>query len=408
MNPWKSLTLIFQLSLLISSITKPVLAQSETDSLLREQLTRAVRTWQSGEVRSTYLLLDSILARPVQADLAQVMSRASIRTGQYLTEQKKLNAALPFIDSAYNWSNRFLLGEELVRSYEAYAAWWSARGNTAQTAAMNQLATKVRDSLQAQQSARQQDSITTLITGLETEVAELKSRLNEKESATAAAPTGQLLIYQLGLVASLLALVLCLIFLRRKKSAHPPASVAPAQAAVPEKPAEVHKVAAEPKASPAAEVAKPASAQLVAAAETKVLSQKEVNSRHEKIRELTDRLSEVELVLIRADVLSKNAEGENKVARHKLHEYLLQFPGIMGKLDEQVTRSSVSGIMEALNQLKPYLEFFGMSGTLVWVEEFERDSPEVKLNKLLSRVFQVRNHCRRAADEAKALHEKLS
>jgi hypothetical protein len=48
-----------------------------------------------------------------------------------------------------------------------------------------------------------------------------------------------------------------------------------------------------------------------------------------------------------------------------------------------------------------------MQGTLQLIQEIEDEASTEKVSKLLSRVFQVRNHCRRAADESKALLEKL-
>jgi hypothetical protein len=77
-------------------------------------------------------------------------------------------------------------------------------------------------------------------------------------------------------------------------------------------------------------------------------------------------------------------------------------------LDDAIADSKNDFIISSLTELKPYLDKFGMASTSAWILEIENEYPEVKMNKLLSKVFQVRNHCRRAADEAKALQEKIS
>jgi hypothetical protein len=114
------------------------------------------------------------------------------------------------------------------------------------------------------------------------------------------------------------------------------------------------------------------------------------------------------LVLIKADVLSIKGNGENKTVRSILDEYLTNLPAIIKQLDDAIADSKNDIILSSLAELKPYLDKFGMVSTSAWILEIEREYPEAKMNKLLSKVFQVRNHCRRAADEAKALQEKMS
>jgi hypothetical protein len=48
-----------------------------------------------------------------------------------------------------------------------------------------------------------------------------------------------------------------------------------------------------------------------------------------------------------------------------------------------------------------------MSATLAMLNEVESEAPTEKTTKLLSRVFQIRNHIRRAHDESKALIDML-
>jgi hypothetical protein len=86
---------------------------------------------------------------------------------------------------------------------------------------------------------------------------------------------------------------------------------------------------------------------------------------------------------------------------------MAQLPFIMKTLDDAITRNEADPILNSLEHLKPYLQTFGMSVTIKLISEIEAEAPTEKIAKLLSRVFQVRNHCRRAADEAKAILEKM-
>jgi hypothetical protein len=124
-------------------------------------------------------------------------------------------------------------------------------------------------------------------------------------------------------------------------------------------------------------------------------------------RDIVLKLQDVELVLIRAESLGQHANGETKAIRNFLNEYMAQLPFIMKTLDEAITKNEAAPILLSLEHLKTYLQTFGMQGTLKLIAEIEEEAPKEKVSKLLSRVFQVRNHCRRAADEAKSMLEKL-
>ena len=80
---------------------------------------------------------------------------------------------------------------------------------------------------------------------------------------------------------------------------------------------------------------------------------------------------------------------------------------IIKNLDDAITTNDNEPIINALSYLKPYLTAFGMSATLAMLNEVESEAPTEKTTKLLSRVFQIRNHIRRAHDETKALIEVL-
>jgi hypothetical protein len=80
----------------------------------------------------------------------------------------------------------------------------------------------------------------------------------------------------------------------------------------------------------------------------------------------------------------------------------------MKNLDDSITLNENEPILRSLEYLKPYLAAFGMQSTITMLKEIEDEAPSSKPTKLLSRVFQVRNHCRRALDESKSLLEKIN
>ncbi|MCE2847290.1 MAG: hypothetical protein LW707_09740, partial [Sphingobacteriales bacterium] len=58
--------------------------------------------------------------------------------------------------------------------------------------------------------------------------------------------------------------------------------------------------------------------------------------------------------------------------------------------------------------VKDYLRQFGMASTEKLIDEVETESSTERISRLLSKVFQVRNHCRRAADETKSILTNLN
>lgn len=120
---------------------------------------------------------------------------------------------------------------------------------------------------------------------------------------------------------------------------------------------------------------------------------------------LVEKLARVELVFIRAEVLGEY--GNKKTVVKIINDYNTQLPLIIKNLDEAITTNDNEPIINALSYLKPYLTAFGMSATLAMLNEVESEAPTEKTTKLLSRVFQIRNHIRRAHDETKALIDLL-
>jgi hypothetical protein len=123
---------------------------------------------------------------------------------------------------------------------------------------------------------------------------------------------------------------------------------------------------------------------------------------------LTARISAVELVLIQADTLGWKMNGDGKATHKILQRYVDDFNSLTKAIDDAIAANKASEIISSLELLRPYLEAFGMNGTTKMVDEIKLEGANVKVNKMLSRVFQIRNHARRALDEAKAILEKVS
>lgn len=375
--------------------------QALPDSELRLTLERAVYHWQAGKATEAYLALDSIIATPTAADNAATKVKAALWTANYLTAQKKILPAKRFLDSAMTWAEKFSTMEELRRTYEAYSEWHLAAGNPKTAIISREAAWKISDSLQRETFIATIDSLRRLGLEAESENNRLKGEISAMQAVSTESESMKKWTYGLG---GLCAVLLVLVFLlngnlQRLRNAPPaPAARPVAPTARPgvrsstqplPDPAPIVTDAAKPSApAPASKPAAPVSVT--------------------PGRDIAGRLREVELVLISADTLGQHQNGETKAIRNLLNEYMAQLPFIMKTLDEAITKNEASPILLSLEHLKPYIHSFGMQSTNRLIEEIETDAQSEKVSKLLSRVFQVRNHCRRAADEAKALLEKLN
>jgi hypothetical protein len=380
----------------------PVCAQQPLpDSELRLTLERAVYHWQAGKATDAYLALDSIIATPSSAENAATKVKAALWTANYLTAQKKIPPAKRFLDSAMTWAEQFKTAEELRRTYEVYSEWHLAAGNPKTAMVAREAAWKITDSLQRESFIATIDSMRRLGLAAESENNRLKSEISAMQGVSAESETMKTWTYFLG---GLCAVLLILVFLlngnlQRLRNAPPAPAAQPVspsarpgvRSSTQPQPDPSPVVAEAGKQSPPAPVSKPAPSTTVSPG-----------------RDIAGRLREVELVLINADTLSQHQNGETKAIRNLLNEYMAQLPFIMKTLDEAITKNEASPILLSLEHLRPYIHSFGMQSTNKLIEEIETDAEKEKVSKLLSRVFQVRNHCRRAADEAKALLEKLS
>lgn len=364
-----------------------------TNDLLNEQLTRAVQSWKQGNALLAYQQLDSINSQPLNETLAPVKVKSAIWTATYLQEQRKYKPASAFLDSALAWSKLYNLANEQRRVLDAYASWYTSTGNLKAALAVKEASWKLGDSLNTAIWQQKVDSIAASLEALQSEIARKDKAAAEKEQVSAIDGDTKTL-WILGIVIAVLLIIIFLMNgnLQRLKNAPP----APLRRTPEPASSKVVTLGNERKVTPSIPN------------DEKTISETKVVEAPKENYGLTARLSEVELVLIKADVLSIKGNGENKTVRSILDDYLTNMPAIIKQLDDAIADSKNDIILSSLAELKPYLDKFGMVSTSAWILEIEREYPEAKMNKLLSKVFQVRNHCRRAADEAKALQEKMS
>ena len=382
---------LFCFLVLIAIAPKVLPAQALSDSPLRETLTRAVQYWQSGKAKDAYLALDTITAEPLNAENAGTKVKAALWTANYLQAQFKVKSAAPFLDSAMVWAEQYAPGEELAKAYDAYAAWHISAGNPKTALVAKEAAWKIRDSLGRSGMEHTIDSLQQVITTLNKEQEEIIS--NKQSEATSVSNEAEGMKKWVYILGGLCVILLVIVFMmngnlqRLRNSPPAPAPSAPRvrQETSPSK-AEQEAPATTPPAEP---IAKPAPAPAVPKSD------------------IITRLEEVELVLIRAESLGKYNNGETRAIKNFLNEYMAQLPFIMKTLDDAITKNEAAPILNSLEHLKPYLQTFGMNGTMKLITEIETEAATEKVSKLLSRVFQVRNHCRRAADESKAILEKI-
>lgn len=383
--------------LLLCTLCRTVSAQTPaiSDSSLRETLTRAVQHWKAGKAKDAYLALDTITGHPISPEVAGTKIKAAIWTANYLQAQYKIKSAAPFLDSALHWAEAYNTGEELSRAYEAYADWHMAAGNPKTALIAKESAWKIRDSLHQVSLRAEIDSLHKVINGLQQDqVTVIETKTSEADNVSEQAAGLKKWMYGMGGIIAILLLIVFLMngTIQRLRNT-PPAPAPSAPRIRPETPAPAKISDTEPAEKPNV-AAPPVETPKAAAPSTAT-------------RDIVLKLQDVELVLIRAESLGQHANGETKAIRNFLNEYMAQLPFIMKTLDDAITKNEAAPILLSLEHLKTYLQTFGMQGTLKLIAEIEEEAPKEKVSKLLSRVFQVRNHCRRAADEAKSMLEKL-
>ncbi|MFN0189420.1 MAG: hypothetical protein ACKVQV_12035 [Bacteroidia bacterium] len=385
-----------------------------SDSSMKETLTRAVQFWKEGKAKDAFISLDSINEQMVSAENANTKIKASVWTANYLMAQRKNKPASPFLDSALKWAENTHQYDELIKVYETYSDWHLAVGNPKTAFVAKEAAWAIKDSLSKSELILQMDSLQNILNSTEQEKKSAKENSDANDSVISQ-KNDQLnnLVYILGGVIAVLVIIIFMMNgnLQRLRNL-PPSPLPDSSLSQPRtrqtvntrvKTEDVKTHHEEKKevvtSSPVAEV------KAETKAEVPTKSEKKEQQISNAIKDITAKLAEVELVLIKADVLANYKNGESKPIRNLLNEYMAQLPFIMKTLDDAITLNEKESIINSLEHLKTYIVSFGMQSTMTLINEIEKEAETEKVAKLLSRVFQVRNHCRRAADEAKSLLE---
>lgn len=396
----KSLPYILTLVLQAISLSGQVVPDS-----LNAQLIHADSLWVRGKAAEAFTTLDKITELPLSPEIAEYKIDAALKTAHFLVEWKKFIPAKKFLDSASTWASAYPSIHILKNVYQANTEYYRSSGNIQSYSEWSSQLQKLQDSVKNIQQLHIQDSLAQRIRELESEQIQNKETVTETEDKAEPSDTYRIPAYIFG-ITSLLFLAWALSLKSKRKDAVPAHET--------NRPADSNSTAGnikKPEVTTSAQGVKPAieipSAPLPAPAIARTVRATDPVTSPPPNRELTARLSEVELVLIRPEVLGYYQKGDIRSIRSLLNEYLDELSGVMKVLDDAISKNEGPAILSSLHKLKPFLESFGMQTTIAWIGEIEAEAPTTKVSKLLSRVFQVRNHCRRAADEAKALLEKL-
>ncbi len=393
---WLALLVALLFTLIGGNIFAQSTNNSLPDSLLKEQLTRAVQSWKSGKPLPAYQTLDTIISQPLSAINASSKVKAALWTATYLQEQKKLKPAAKFLDSAIFWASQFARGEELRRSYEAYSNWHLANGNAKSAMASQSEANHINDSLNLVKFQFALDSLKTINETLQNKI-KIQTATVKSEDVAKSSGNNDSMIWIMGI--SILVLLILIFLLNGKvQRLNSAPSVATQRN---ENPPKIIVEKPEIKNSTTETITPVLPFEKVVAKTIAVVPTKEILN-------LTNRLSAVELILIRADIFAEKVNGESKLASKTLYKYVEEFPLMMKNLDDAISNNDADAILKSTVEFRTPLDTFGMSGTVLWIDEIESEAHDAKVNKLLSRVFQVRNHVRRALDEAKAILEKVN
>jgi len=336
-----------------------------TDVELNQKFERGVGLIQSGDIVSGCAILDSfILFNPTQ-QYSNIKSKAMTELAKYFYDKSKFQYVINYVDLAIKFGKDSIAMDSRLLMYDMLINSYHNTNNNSKEAFYIQLKKSTSDSLATIKMQLQVDSLKQ----------ELENKKNipdtttEKRNQTVNQPTSTIEKnnsnnnYLLIIAISFTAIIILLFMLLRKNK-------------------ESINVKTTNKEIPKIDVATNKSSQ-----------------------GLVEKIAKVELVFIRAEVLGEY--GNKKTVVKIINDYNTQLPLIIKNLDEAITTNDNEPIINALSYLKPYLTAFGMSTTLAMLNEVESEAPTEKTTKLLSRVFQIRNHIRRAHDETKALVEVL-
>ncbi|MBK7964705.1 MAG: hypothetical protein IPK10_05020 [Bacteroidetes bacterium] len=326
--------------------------------------------------------------------------------------QRKNKYAAAFLDSALRWAENAHLNEDLIKVYEIYADWHLSVGNPKTALIAKEAAWNIKDSLAKRKMQLQIDSLQSSLSAIDhqKQQAKVESEANDSVVSQKNESLNNLVYILSGIIAVLLIIIFMMNGNLQRLRNLPPGPLRDTTLSQPRTKQtvdtrvkkEVIEIATETTA--VKDVVAPA---IETKPEPPSKADKKELQISNAIKDITSKLAEVELVLIKADVLANYKNGESKPIRNLLNEYMAQLPFIMKTLDDAITLNEKDSIINSLEHLKTYLVSFGMQSTMNLIDEIEKEAETQKVAKLLSRVFQVRNHCRRAADEASRCSRKL-
>ena len=402
------------------------IGQPGGDSLLRETLTRAVAHWQDGRGLNAFLALDSVHATALNPTNATTKTRAAYWTASYLLAQRKGRSAVPFADSSLSWSMRFGLAEEQAKVLSLKIQVSESIGDRSGADRSRELLSNLNDSLKVAPLLNTIDSLKSRLAQFEQQPTALAEDDKSETGNSSNSSTG-LSVWMF--ISALLAATTLLYY--RKSKQTPPPSHSPGssdltrpvstQANIPSgndnspigsgnrpKPASPPQSATPaptdpdvPLFIPVVQDQKPKNE----SADSRNINLPPAGTIHQ---DTLKKLRGVELVLIKAEVLAAYRDGDVKAIRNLLNEFLAQLPFFMKTLDDAIAQNEIAPILLALGHVKDYLRQFGMASTEKLIDEVETESSTERISRLLSKVFQVRNHCRRAADETKSILTNLN
>jgi tetratricopeptide (TPR) repeat protein len=331
---------------------------------LNQLYDRGVKYWESGNGRNSFYTLDSLRKIELTPENANIKSKGMIYLAKCFYSQKNYRYAINYLNLALNFGKDHLSVENRLSIYDMLITCHHETKNNSQETYFTQLKKSINDSIQ---TAKMQHQVDSLKQALEAQknpggpTIENDNPTPTQTSNTAESKNSYNFILIISIAVFAIAILLFLLFKKGDGG-----NIGK------NNPVEIPKIDA---------------------------------GGNKGSNALVEKIAKVELVFIRADVLGEY--GNKKTVVKIINDYNAQLPLIIKNLDDAITTNDNEPIINALSYLKPYLTAFGMSATLAMLNEVEAEAPTEKTTKLLSRVFQIRNHIRRAHDETKALSEVL-
>jgi tetratricopeptide (TPR) repeat protein len=331
---------------------------------LNQLYDRGVKYWESGNGRNSFYTLDSLRKIDLTSENANIKSKGMIYLANCFYSQKNYRYAINYLNLALMFGKDILNVDTRLSVYDMLITCHHETKNNSQESYFTQLKKSITDSIQTAKMQAQVDSLKQALEAQKNTPTSTTENENPTETASTTVITNNITYKNLIIIVIVIGAIAILFFMLFRKS------------------------------------------EGVSSAKPKSNEIPKIDANGSKgSNALVEKIAKVELVFIRAEVLGEY--GNKKAVVKIINDYNTQLPLIIKNLDEAITTNDNEPIINALSYLKPYLTAFGMAATLAMLNEVESEAPTEKTTKLLSRVFQIRNHIRRAHDESKALIDML-